>query len=71
MRQLYAPLLCLCLLISGTSFAKSRNHGHSKRTYTRHVIRNITVGAVPCNDGTVSHAKHRQKACLHHGGIRH
>lgn len=25
---------------------------------------------IPCNDGTVSQAQHRQGACSHHGGIR-
>lgn len=27
-------------------------------------------GGIPCNDGTISQAQHRQGACSHHGGIR-
>ena len=29
-----------------------------------------TLGGIPCNDGTISQAQHRQGACSHHGGIR-
>lgn len=28
-----------------------------------------TGGPYTCKDGTISHAKHRQGACSHHGGI--
>lgn len=29
-----------------------------------------STGGIPCNDGTISQAQHRQGACSHHGGIR-
>ncbi len=32
--------------------------------------RGTDSGSIVCNDGTISHAQHRQGACSYHGGIR-
>lgn len=42
----------------GTSFLLHRSTGGG------------IAGGIPCNDGTISQAQHRQGACSHHGGIR-
>lgn len=42
--------------------APTRNHSESATA--------VDAGdGIPCNDGTVSHTKHRKDACAGHGGI--
>lgn len=37
---------------------------------TRRAVAPTSSGGFTCADGTISHAKHRQGACSHHGGVR-
>lgn len=65
MKKLCAFLLCLALTMPVAGFAATGSH----RSTAKHArAKRAPKKGIPCNDGTVSHAKHRQGSCSHHGG---